>query len=58
MLHETSFIAMIVVDLVLAFVFGALANRLKISLLVGYLVAGTLLPTADSTLLGIALGAD
>ena len=40
MLHETSFIATIVVGLVLAFVFGALANRLKISLLVGYLVAG------------------
>jgi CPA2 family monovalent cation:H+ antiporter-2 len=40
MLHETSFIATIVVGLVLAFVFGALANRLKISLLVGYLAAG------------------
>ncbi|MDI1288216.1 MAG: YbaL family putative K(+) efflux transporter [Reyranella sp.] len=40
MLQESSFIATIVVGLVLAFVFGALANRLKISLLVGYLVAG------------------
>ena len=38
--HETPLIATIVVGLVLAFVFGALANRLKISPLVGYLLAG------------------
>jgi CPA2 family monovalent cation:H+ antiporter-2 len=36
MLQESSFIATIVVGLVPAFVFGALANRLKIAPLVGY----------------------
>ena len=40
MQQETSFIATIVVGLVLAFVLAAIANRLKISLLVGYLAAG------------------
>src|SRR5687768_10512278 len=40
MQHEGSFIATIVVGLGLAFVFGALANRFRVSLLVGYLVAG------------------
>lgn len=38
--HETPLIATIVVGLVLAFVFGAIANRLRISPLVGYLLAG------------------
>jgi len=38
--HETPLIATIVVGLVLAFVFGALANRFRISPLVGYLLAG------------------
>ncbi len=40
MLHETSFIATIVIGLVLAFVLAAVANRLRISLIVGYLAAG------------------
>jgi CPA2 family monovalent cation:H+ antiporter-2 len=40
MSHETSLIATIVIGLGLAFVLGAIANRLKISLLVGYLLAG------------------
>src|SRR5688500_17822331 len=38
--HHTPLISMIVVGLVLAFLFGALAQRLRISPLVGYLVAG------------------
>lgn len=41
--HQTSLIATIVVGLVLAFVFGALANRLRLSPLVGYLMAGVLI---------------
>jgi len=40
MLHHTPLIATIVVGLVLAFVFGAIAHRLKLSPLVGYLLAG------------------
>ncbi|KRA65474.1 sodium:proton antiporter [Caulobacter sp. Root656] len=39
-MHHTSLIATIVAGLGLAFVFGALANRLKLPVLVGYLVAG------------------
>jgi predicted Kef-type K+ transport protein len=39
-LHHTSLIATIVAGLGLAFVFGAIANRLKLPVLVGYLVAG------------------
>lgn len=38
--HDTPLIATIVVGLCLAFVFGAIANRLRISPLVGYLLAG------------------
>jgi CPA2 family monovalent cation:H+ antiporter-2 len=38
--HSTPLIATIVTGLALAFVFGALAHRLRISPLVGYLVAG------------------
>ena len=38
--HHTPLIATIVTGLALAFVFGALAHRLRISPLVGYLVAG------------------
>lgn len=38
--HETSLIATIVASISLAFVLGALANRLRISPLVGYLLAG------------------
>jgi monovalent cation:H+ antiporter-2, CPA2 family len=40
--HETPLIATIVIGLVLAFVFGAIANRLRVPPLVGYLVAGVL----------------
>src|ERR1041384_3021576 len=38
--HETPLLSTIVVGLVLAFAFGALAHRLKASPLVGYLLAG------------------
>ncbi|KGM56590.1 cation:proton antiport protein [Lysobacter arseniciresistens ZS79] len=38
--HETSLITILVASFVLAFVFGALAQRLRLSPLVGYLVAG------------------
>jgi CPA2 family monovalent cation:H+ antiporter-2 len=38
--HDTPLISTIVVGLVLAFVFGAIANRLKMPPLIGYLVAG------------------
>jgi CPA2 family monovalent cation:H+ antiporter-2 len=40
--HDTPLIATIVVGLVLAFILGAIANRLRISPLVGYLLAGVL----------------
>ncbi len=40
--HETPLIATIVVGLVLAFIFGAIANRLRVPPLVGYLLAGVL----------------
>ncbi len=40
--HHTPLISTIVVGLVLAFVFGALAHRLRLSPLVGYLIAGVL----------------
>jgi CPA2 family monovalent cation:H+ antiporter-2 len=40
MTHHTPLLSMIVVGLVLAFAFGAVANRLRISPLVGYLLAG------------------
>lgn len=38
--HDTPLIATIVIGLCLAFLFGAIANRLRISPLVGYLLAG------------------
>ena len=38
--HDTPLIALLAVGLVLAFVFGALAHRLRLSPIVGYLVAG------------------
>jgi CPA2 family monovalent cation:H+ antiporter-2 len=38
--HQTSLIATVVAGLVLAFLFGAVANRLRLSPLVGYLLAG------------------
>ena len=40
--HDTPLIATIVVGLCLAFLFGTIANRLRISPLVGYLLAGVL----------------
>lgn len=40
--HDTPLIATVVVGLVLAFILGAIANRLRISPLVGYLLAGVL----------------
>ena len=41
--HHTSLIATIVAGLTLAFLFGALANRFRLSPLVGYLLAGVLI---------------
>lgn len=41
--HETPLIATIVVGLSLAFIFGAIAQRLRASPLVGYLIAGVAL---------------
>ena len=41
-MHHTSLIATIVAGLGLAFIFGAIANRLKLPVLVGYLLAGVL----------------
>lgn len=38
--HDAPLIAILVIGLGLAFILGAVANRLKISLLVGYLLAG------------------
>jgi CPA2 family monovalent cation:H+ antiporter-2 len=38
--HDTPLVAAIAVGLVLAFLFGALANRFRVSPLVGYLLAG------------------
>lgn len=43
MLHHTSLISIIVIGLVLAFVFGTIAHRFKLSPLVGYLLAGVLI---------------
>jgi CPA2 family monovalent cation:H+ antiporter-2 len=42
MLHETPLIATIVAGICLAFVFGTIANRLRLPPLVGYLLAGVL----------------
>ena len=41
--HHTPLIATIVIGLVLAFVLGALAHRLRASPLVGFLAAGVLM---------------
>lgn len=41
--HDTSLISILVAGLGLAFVLGALANRLRLSPLVGYLLAGVLI---------------
>ncbi|WP_047461647.1 YbaL family putative K(+) efflux transporter [Rhizobium rhizogenes] len=40
--HDTPLISTIVMGLVLAFIFGAIANRFKLPPLVGYLIAGVL----------------
>ncbi|MEF0941991.1 cation:proton antiporter domain-containing protein [Rhizobium sp. BR 362] len=40
--HDTPLISTIVMGLVLAFIFGAVANRFKLPPLVGYLIAGVL----------------
>ncbi|MDE1992967.1 MAG: cation:proton antiporter [Rhizobiaceae bacterium] len=40
--HDTPLISTIVMGLVLAFIFGAIANRLRMPPLVGYLIAGVL----------------
>ena len=50
--HHTSLIATIVAGLGLAFVFGALAHRLRLSPLVGYLVAGVADRTVHAGLRG------
>lgn len=42
-MHAAPLISLIVGALVLAFLFGLLAHRLKISPLVGYLVAGVVI---------------
>jgi len=41
--HNTPLISTIVAGLVLAFIFGVIANRLKVSPLVGYLLAGVVI---------------
>ena len=41
-MHHTPLLTTLAVGFVLAFVLGALANRLRISPLVGYLLAGVL----------------
>ena len=41
--HDTPLIATIVAGLGLAFIFGLIANRLKLPTLVGYLLAGILI---------------
>jgi CPA2 family monovalent cation:H+ antiporter-2 len=40
--HHTPLISTIVIGLVLAFIFGAIAHRIRLSPLIGYLVAGVL----------------
>ena len=40
--HHTSLIAILCIGFVLAFVFGLLAQRLRLSPIVGYLIAGVL----------------
>ena len=57
--HHTPLIATIVGGLVLAFIFGALAHRLRISPLVGYLLAGVLVgPHTPGFVADPALAAD
>ena len=42
MTHDTALIATLVGGLVLAFIFGTIASRLKLPPLVGYLMAGVI----------------
>jgi len=57
--HHTPLIATLVGGLVLAFIFGALAQRMRISPLVGYLLAGVLAgPTTPGFVADPALAAD
>src|SRR5690349_7123938 len=44
--HDTPLISTIVIALALAWVFGALAHRLKLPPLIGYLIAGVLIGPA------------
>lgn len=41
-MHHTSLIAILVAGFVLAFIFGMIAQRLRLSPLVGYLIAGVI----------------
>jgi CPA2 family monovalent cation:H+ antiporter-2 len=50
--HDTPLLSTIVVGLVLAFILGALAQRIRISPLVGYLVAGVLMGPATPGFVG------
>ncbi|HEY1430570.1 MAG TPA: YbaL family putative K(+) efflux transporter [Stellaceae bacterium] len=57
--HHTPLIATLVGGLVLAFILGALAHRMRISPLVGYLLAGVLVgPTTPGFVADPALAAD
>jgi CPA2 family monovalent cation:H+ antiporter-2 len=57
--HQTPLIATIVGGLVLAFILGALAHRMRISPLVGYLLAGVLVgPVTPGAVADPALAAD
>ncbi len=50
--HHTPLISTIVVGLVLAFVLAALAQRVRLSPLIGYLVAGVLMGPATPGFVG------
>ena len=60
--HHTSLIALLCVGFVVAFALGMLAQRLRLSPLVGYLLAGVIVGpftpgfVADQTLAGLAGG--
>ena len=43
---QSPLIAVVVIGLVLAFIFGTIAHRLKLSPIVGYLLAGVVVITA------------
>ena len=43
MIHQTPLIATLVATLGLAFVFGTIANRLRLPTIVGYLIAGVVI---------------